>query len=281
MNTKTKLGIALLALAAFLLIRPIDAASPLHNPVDLNSVAQDVCVDDATGPCLQNEASSATNPTLVPDKTELGTGVGGTGDALALIVAGTEVLALATTPFAATFVDDVTGDSFIPVDNVGAIVSGTSITHRGDGVVNTVTIVITSVALTVGNSATLAVGLNLWDLPAGNITITSTFMSVAIDASSVTITNDTPDVGLGIVIGSGVNALLSDVGATSENILTGQTMTDTNGAVTITSVATHLNVLTGGAHTVHLNFADAWGANTDAVAAITGVVRITYIFNEA
>ena len=58
-------------------------------------------------------------------------------------------------------------------------------------------------------------------------------------------------------------------------------MTDTNGAVTIASVATHLNVLTGGAHTVHLNFADIWGANTDAIAAITGVVRVTYIFNEA
>ena len=30
-------------------------------------------------------------------------------------------------------VDDITADSFIPVDNVGALVSGTSVTHRGDG----------------------------------------------------------------------------------------------------------------------------------------------------
>ncbi len=176
--------------------------------------------------------------------------------------------------------DTLTVGSIIPTDRVGAIVSGTSITNRGDGVVNTVTITITAVALTVGGgsgAANLAVGLNLWDLPAGNITVTSAFMSVAL--SGVTVTNDTPDVGLGITIGSGAITTLS---ASMEGILTGQTMGDTNGAVTIASVATHLNVLTGGAHTVHLNFADDWQDNTaDAIAAITGVVRITYIFNEA
>lgn len=45
--------------------------------------------DDSAGPVMLNEASSATNPTLVPDRSEEGTGIGGTSDNLALIVGNT------------------------------------------------------------------------------------------------------------------------------------------------------------------------------------------------
>lgn len=39
-------------------------------------VAADFCASNANGPCMQNEAASATNPTFVPDKTDRDTGLG-------------------------------------------------------------------------------------------------------------------------------------------------------------------------------------------------------------
>ena len=44
------------------------------------------------GSAILDEASSATNPTLIPDRSELGTGVGGTSNNLSLIHTGTEIL---------------------------------------------------------------------------------------------------------------------------------------------------------------------------------------------
>lgn len=49
--------------------------------------------DDTTaGPGFLHETSSATNPTLVPDKTELGSGIGGTGNEVSIIGSGVEVI---------------------------------------------------------------------------------------------------------------------------------------------------------------------------------------------
>ena len=44
----------------------------------------------ATGPAMINEASSATNPTVVPDRSEFGSGMGGTNNGVSLITVGTE-----------------------------------------------------------------------------------------------------------------------------------------------------------------------------------------------
>ncbi|KKK93840.1 hypothetical protein LCGC14_2688850, partial [marine sediment metagenome] len=170
----------------------------------------------------------------------------------------------------------ILGGNILTIGTLGA--GASSVTHTGDGRKNTAYITLTAEALTVGASATLGVGLLVYNLPAGNITITNCFLSVAL--AGVTILDDTPEFGVGTVIASGT---VSDLGtpATFENIMIGAAMTDTNGTVDIRQVATVLNVLTGGAHTVHVNFADIWGANTDAVAAITGLLRIDYVFNEA
>ncbi len=46
---------------------------------------------DAAGPAVANEAASATNPTLIPDKTDPDTGIGHqAADALSLIAGGLE-----------------------------------------------------------------------------------------------------------------------------------------------------------------------------------------------
>jgi len=50
----------------------------------------------AAGWGLLNETSSATNPTLIPDRTELTTGIGGTSNELSLIVLGLEALKIDT-----------------------------------------------------------------------------------------------------------------------------------------------------------------------------------------
>jgi hypothetical protein len=51
-----------------------------------------VAADDSNGPALVNEAASTTNPTLVPDQSDLDTGIGtGTADTLSLIAGGVEI----------------------------------------------------------------------------------------------------------------------------------------------------------------------------------------------
>ena len=45
---------------------------------------------DAAGPSINDETSTATNPTLCPIKSDLTTGIGGTASALALVSGGVE-----------------------------------------------------------------------------------------------------------------------------------------------------------------------------------------------
>jgi hypothetical protein len=48
---------------------------------------------DANGPAMLNEAASATNPTLAPDRSDTDTGIGtGTADTLSLVAGGVEML---------------------------------------------------------------------------------------------------------------------------------------------------------------------------------------------
>ncbi|KKN29927.1 hypothetical protein LCGC14_0839260 [marine sediment metagenome] len=75
---------------------PLD--NPLNNPVDLNSVAQDICVDDAAGPCLQNEAASTTNPTLIPNQVDRTTGIGWSSGAVRIINSGTSRASFGSVP---------------------------------------------------------------------------------------------------------------------------------------------------------------------------------------
>lgn len=162
--------------------------------------------------------------------------------------------------------------------NNGTVETGVTAVHYGDGVNVTAVLTLTNVALTVGNSASLGVGALLYTLPTGACMIRDAYMSVGI--SGVSTTNDTPDVGLGTVIASGVITTL-DGTATFENIITGQTAADTNGTATVKgagpTAGNPLEITTAGAHTVYLNAADGWGANADADGLLNGTVVISYI----
>ncbi|KKL98936.1 hypothetical protein LCGC14_1819410, partial [marine sediment metagenome] len=55
---------------------------------DLTSVSSDICVANATGACLQNEAASNTNPTVVPNKSDDDTGIGHSTNTLNIVING-------------------------------------------------------------------------------------------------------------------------------------------------------------------------------------------------
>lgn len=156
--------------------------------------------------------------------------------------------------------------------------AGVTAVHYGDGVNVTAVLTVTNVALTVGSSENLGVGALLYTLPAGACLIRDAFMSLAI--AGVSSAADTPEVGLGTVIASGVVTQL-DGTATFENIITGQVAGDTNGTATVKgtgpTAGAPLEIATAGAHTIYANAADGWGANADPVGTLNGTVVISYI----
>jgi hypothetical protein len=162
--------------------------------------------------------------------------------------------------------------------NNGTPETGVTAVHYGDGVNVTAVLTLTNVPLTVGSSENLGVGALIYTLPAGACLIRDAYMSVGL--SGVSATTDTPEVGLGTVIASGVVTALNGT-ATFEDIITGQVAADTNGTATVKgagpTAAAPLEITTAGAHTVHVNAADGWGANADADGLLNGTVVISYI----
>tara|TARA_Y100000034_G_scaffold132026_1_gene194061 strand:- start:2767 stop:3624 length:858 start_codon:yes stop_codon:yes gene_type:complete len=156
-----------------------------------------------------------------------------------------------------------------PATNVTAV-------HYGDGIDVTAVLTVTNAVITVGNSADLGAGVLLYTLPAGNITVHTSYMELAI--AGVSATTDTPDVGLGTVIASGAVTVLGGT-ATFEDVQTGVAADDTNGTAEIAASAAALNILTGGAHTIYFNAADGWGANADAAGTVNGTVVLRFTYN--
>src|SRR3990167_8970363 len=162
--------------------------------------------------------------------------------------------------------------------NNGTMETGVTAVHYGDGVNVTSVLTLTNVAITVGSSENLGVGALIYTLPAGANLVRDAYMSV--DLSGVTTTTDTPEIGLGTVIASGVVTALSGT-ATFEDVITGQVAADTNGTATVKgagpTAGAPLEITTAGAHTIHVNLADGWGANADADGVLNGTVVISYI----
>lgn len=121
--------------------------------------------------------------------------------------------------------------------------------------------------------ANLAVGKQAFDFPAGEIIVERSSMALALKYTDVAVTADTPDLGIGTTIASGVVAVLGGTAA-FENIITGQTMNDCNGTVERITVDTPLVILTADSHSVFVNAADGWAANGDPGLLITGTFDI-------
>ena len=157
----------------------------------------------------------------------------------------------------------------------GTVPSYVNVDEGGNAVDRWAKLTFSTTLPAIAGGASLAVGKLIYTLPAGELLITGSSMSVAITQADGNITADTPDVGIGTTIGSGVVAVLGGTAA-FENILTGQTAADCNGTATVATVATNLVVATAGNHTVYLNVADGWAADGDAGAALTGTVYLSW-----
>ena len=93
---------------------------------------------------------------------------------------------------------------------------------------------------------------------------------------------DTPDVGIGTVIGTGSVATLDGTPA-FEDLLTGQTALADGTAEVMAlgpTAAIPFVILSGAAHTVHFNVADTWAndTSTDLSADIAGTVTLAWTF---
>ena len=97
--------------------------------------------------------------------------------------------------------------------NVGTAGTNVTAVEYGNGQSHITELTLASVAYTIGDTATLAIGAIIYTLPAGVCVVNSAAMSMGLTLTTGTPTTDTPDGGIGTLIGSGANATLSAVGA--------------------------------------------------------------------
>lgn len=162
----------------------------------------------------------------------------------------------------------------ITTDNIGTVASGTSVVEYGNGAFHQTVITVDTTLSTI-SATTLRVGKLIYTFPDGAVDVKATYMSMALTTSGTSNTADTPDIGIGTVIGTGSSATLN--GGTMENIITGQTADDCNGTAEVLHQVTSLVIATAGAHTVYFNAADTWVA-TDTACAIAGTIIIEWTF---
>lgn len=169
------------------------------------------------------------------------------------------------------------------VQSVGTVATATglSVTEEGDAILHKTILTLTDFAVgSAVGAADLAFGALLYTLPAGAQLMDITYMSVAL-TGTVTIVADTPDFGIGSVVGSGAVALLGGT-ATFEDYITGQTSGAISGANTTTvmlgaTAGIHTGIalnVAASAKTLYLNCADGWAGAGDVTA--TGVIHIVW-----
>ena len=161
--------------------------------------------------------------------------------------------------------------------NVGTAATGTSAVEYGDGYHHQSVLTVSTTLPAIAGGANLAVGKLLYTLPAGAIIIHGVYMSLGITQTQGNINADTPDVGIGTTIASGVVALLSGTAA-FENVLTGQTAANCTGTATVKTVNTPVVIASGDDHTLYFNVADGWAASGDAAAVLAGTVVVDWSF---
>lgn len=126
-------------------------------------------------------------------------------------------------------------------------------------------------------AAAEAVGKLLYTLPAGAILVRAAYMDAGLEGTDALIDADTPDIGLGTLIGSGAVATLDLVGAAAENVLTGQLAANCTGTRTVKGVTDQgLTIAPGDSHAVYLNVADTW-AGADAGLKATGTIILEWV----
>lgn len=156
----------------------------------------------------------------------------------------------------------------------------------GNGVSRMTVLTLSSFAVgTSGDNANLALGAKIYTWPAGvNILVEWAALSGGLTAA-ISVTTDTPEVGIGTVVATGAAATLTT--ATWENIMDGgasgsgvdaaAVAPDVAGTVfhkkSLTTVTPIIKASGGAARDVFLNVADDW-ANVTAAGAVTFTGKI-------
>ena len=164
--------------------------------------------------------------------------------------------------------------STVPTE--GTPVTGVTVREYGSGRNHLTKLTFSALTVdAIAAGAAEAIGKLLYTFPAGVIKVKSAYMSVGLTNTDGSIDADTPDMGLGTVIGTGSVSVLGGT-ATFEDILTGQTVNNCTGTAEVKTVHCELTIETGAAHTVHLNVADTWAAADTALKA-TGTVTLEWV----
>lgn len=132
----------------------------------------------------------------------------------------------------------------------------------------------------IAGGAALGLGKLLVTLPAGDIIVTGSKLDVALQQTEGNVTADTPDIGLGTTVASGVVSVLGGTAA-FENIHTGQTAADCDGTATVNTLGTQLVIEAADSHGVYLNVADTWASSGEAAMEVSGTVILHWMQVEA
>ena len=188
-------------------------------------------------------------------------------------------------------VETYSGSTWAPGAGTVTTAATTSAIEYDNGIDHITRLTLTAFSVGVGaDNADLAIGAEVYTFPAGDLVIyDSTILGAFTSGWSVKTIAD-GEYGMGTVIGSTAVDTLAEVGATAENIMTGQAVSTYNADGT--SVVCHSTVTgdtpsanglimraSGGlAHKLFLNFAATW-PNSDASPTgftFTGVITVRW-----
>ena len=163
--------------------------------------------------------------------------------------------------------------------NCGTVATGSTVVEYGSGYSHTSIITVSTTLPSIAGGAALGVGKLLYTLPSGAAIVDDAHMSLAITQTQGHINANTPTVGLGTVIASGVVSVLSGT-PTFQNILVGTAAANCTGTATVlTAIPTAsvpFVVASGDAHTLYANVACTWAASGDTGALLTGTVVVNW-----
>lgn len=158
----------------------------------------------------------------------------------------------------------------------GNAATGSVAAESGEGDYHKTVLTVDTAFGAIAGGADLGLGKLVYTLPAGEIIVEAAYMSIALDEVDGNITADTPEVGLGSVVASGVVAVLSGTG-TFEDTLTGKAAADCNGTPTVLTVADQVRVIAAaGAKTIYLNIADTWAASGETACPVAGTIVLIW-----
>jgi len=168
-------------------------------------------------------------------------------------------------------------NTVINTGNIGTMNTGVTGTEYGDGYNHTTKLTISTTLPAIAGGAALGVGKLIYTFPAGAIVVGSCYMTLGITQTQGNINADTPAVGIGTTIASGVISVLSGTAA-FENVIQGKVAANCTGTATVKTDITQLTIDAADDHTVYINAAATWAASGDAAAILTGTVVLDWQF---